>query len=105
MLDEKRYSAKDIAALYLKRWNVELYFRELKTTLGLDILRCKAPAMIEKEMLMYFIVFNTIKLLIYDNKKENIQADGMSFNTCRQILNAFSIEVSDRPIKNRLKKD
>jgi len=89
LLDDKQYPADMIAELYLKRWNVELYFRELKTTLGLDILRCKKPEMIRKEVLMYFIVFNTIKLVVNDARKENVQPDEMSFNSCRQIINSF----------------
>ena len=86
LLDEKQYPASVIAALYLKRWNVELYFRELKTTLGLDILRCKTPDMIRKEVLMYFIVFNAIKLMINDCRSDDVQPDGMSFSSCLQVL-------------------
>ena len=91
LLDEKRYPAETIAELYLKRWNVELYFRELKTSLGLDILRCKTPDMIEKEVLMYFIVFNAIKLIVNDSRQDTILPDEMSFNSCRQVLNNFAL--------------
>jgi hypothetical protein len=94
LLDETRYPSTIIAELYLKRWNVELYFRELKTTLGMDILRCKSPDMIQKEVIMYFIAFNAIKLMINDNKRQEIQSDEMSFNGCRQVLNALSANAN-----------
>ena len=94
LLDETRYPSTIIAELYLKRWNVELYFRELKTTLGMDILRCKSPDMIQKEVIMYFIAFNAIKLMINDNKRQEIQPDEMSFNGCRQVLNALSANAN-----------
>jgi IS4 transposase len=70
-LDLVKYPAEDIKEIYLKRWNVELYFRDLKTTLGMDILRCKSPDMVEKEILMNFIVFNMLKRLSYDSIKES----------------------------------
>ena len=44
LLDAEVYPASDIADLYLQRWDVELFFRDIKTTLGMDVLRCKTPA-------------------------------------------------------------
>jgi hypothetical protein len=66
LLDPLIYSAKGIADLYYRRWSVELFFRDLKTTTKMDILRCKSPAMIRKELLMYFIAYNAIRHLIYE---------------------------------------
>ncbi|WP_228058404.1 transposase, partial [Nostoc sp. LEGE 12447] len=48
LLDRATYSTLDIVGLYGKRWDVELDLRHLKTTLGMDILRCKTPSMIRK---------------------------------------------------------
>jgi len=50
LADSNLYSAKAIADLYFQRWDVELYFRDIKTTMGMDIIRCKTPGMIRKEM-------------------------------------------------------
>jgi len=61
LLDREAYSAEKLAGLYLKRWDVELFFRDIKTTMGMDILRCKTPEMIRKELLMYFIAYNCIR--------------------------------------------
>jgi len=66
LLDPLIYSAKDIAELYYRRWSVELFFRDLKTTTKMDILRCKSPSMIQKELLMHFIAYNAIRHLIYE---------------------------------------
>ena len=66
LLDPLIYSAKDITELYYRRWSVELFFRDLKTTTKMDILRCKSPSMIRKELLMYFIAYNAIRHLIYE---------------------------------------
>ena len=64
LLDRERYSAEVLADLYRQRWQVELFFRDLKTTLDMDVLRCRAPAMIRKEILMHFIVYNAVRALM-----------------------------------------
>lgn len=64
LLDHTVYPAEELAKLYFKRWDVELFFRDIKVTMGLDILRCKSPEMIRKEILIYFIAYNCIRRLM-----------------------------------------
>ena len=64
LTDSDTYSAKAIADLYFQRWDIELFFRDIKSTMGMDILRCKSPSMIRKELLMHFIVYNCLRLLM-----------------------------------------
>jgi len=56
LLDAKEYKADDVVMLYGKRWHVELDIRSLKTTLGMEELRCQTPFMLEKEILAYNLV-------------------------------------------------
>ena len=44
---------------------------------------------------MYFIVYNSIKLLANDSRMEGIQPDEMSFTSCRQSLNTFALNTID----------
>jgi hypothetical protein len=67
LLDATLYPAEVIADLYLKRWDVELSFRHIKTTLGMDILRCKTPEMVTKEITIYMIVYNAIRQLMFES--------------------------------------
>ena len=60
LLDAKRYPAEELAELYFKRWDVELFFRDIKTTMGLDILRCRTPEMIRKEILMSLLSYKFV---------------------------------------------
>jgi hypothetical protein len=64
LTDAKAYPAEAIRALYAQRWEVELHFHQIKILLGLDILRCKSPELIEKETLMHLIAYNLIRLLM-----------------------------------------
>ena len=60
----KEVSKKVLKALYRKRWNVELDLRNIKTTLGMDTLRCKSPEMAIKELWVYLLAYNLIRLLM-----------------------------------------
>ncbi len=48
---------------------VEIYLRDIKISLGMDILRCKTPDMVEKELHMHFIAYNLIRGLIMEAAK------------------------------------
>jgi hypothetical protein len=53
-----------LKALYQSRWQVELDIRNIKTTLGMETLSCKTPQMGEKEMWVYLLAYNLIRLLM-----------------------------------------
>jgi hypothetical protein len=53
-----------LKVLYRCRWNVELDLRNIKTTLGMEQLRCKTPAMAIKELWVYLLAYNLIRLLM-----------------------------------------
>jgi len=65
LLDPIVYPAALIKELYLKRWRVELFFRDLKTTMGIEVLRCESPEMVRKEILMSFIAYNCTRLVMW----------------------------------------
>lgn len=64
LLDPIAYPAERIAQLYLRRWDLELCFRDLKTTMGMEALRCQSPLMVHKELLAFLIAHNFIRCLI-----------------------------------------
>jgi hypothetical protein len=63
-LDAKAAPKNKLKALYLRRWNVELDLRNIKTTLGMARLRCKTPEMVVKELWVYLLAYNLIRLLM-----------------------------------------
>src|SRR5271167_813320 len=64
LLDPKLYPSQELAKLYFRRWNVELHFRQIKTMLGMDVLRCLTPRMVLKELAMHRIAYNLIRALM-----------------------------------------
>lgn len=61
LLDAKAFPADELAALYRRRWWVELDLRTLKSTLKLDVLRCKSPEMARKELRTGLLAYNLIR--------------------------------------------
>ena len=55
-----------LKGLYRQRWHVELDLRNIKTTLGMEHLRCKTPDMAVKELWVYLLAYNLIRLLMVE---------------------------------------
>ena len=66
LLDGEAYPDQAIAELYRRRWAVELCFRDIKTTLGLDVLRCQSPDLIVKEIWLQVIAYNLVRALMLE---------------------------------------
>lgn len=89
LLDEVTYPASVIAELYRQRWRVEVNFRDLKTTLGMDVIQSKTPDMVIKEICMFLIAYNLIRQLILDSQDEEEPTE-FAFKSCVQALLAHS---------------
>lgn len=80
LLDPDRYCAKELAELYRCRWQIEVNLRHLKQTMGMDVLRCKTPDGVEKELLMFAIVYNLVCAVIYEAAgRQGVRPDRISF--------------------------
>jgi len=87
LLDAEEYPASEVSKLYLQRWDVELFFRDIKTTMGMDILRCKTPDMVCKEILMHLIAYNCIRRLMFEAaRKKKVPVRRISFKGSVQAL-------------------
>jgi hypothetical protein len=64
LIDADKYPWQEVASLFVHRWEIELRFRDIKTTMGMELLRTKSPEMIRKEVLMHMIAYNVVRLLM-----------------------------------------
>lgn len=64
LLSPDRASRHALRQLYKDRWHVELTIRNIKTTMGLETFSCKSPAMAEKELWVYLLAYNLIRLIM-----------------------------------------
>lgn len=91
LLDAQHYPATELIALYARRWRLELCLRDVKTTLGLETLRCQAPAMVRKELLAGLIAHNLIRCVMAEAAwVEEAQLERLSFKGAVDALRQFS---------------
>ncbi len=64
LLDAELYPAEELLAAYVRRWRLELCLDDLKTTLGLETLKCLSPAMAQKELLVGLIAHNLLRCVM-----------------------------------------
>ena len=64
LLCPKETPKEALKLLYRQRWNVELDLRHIKTTLGMETLSCRTPDMAIKEIWVYLLAYNLIRLLM-----------------------------------------
>ena len=87
LFDQRQYPKEDLAQLFRRRWMAELYLRDIKSTMGMDILRCKTPDMVHKELIMYMIAYNLIRSLILQSSMIlQVQMDRLSFKGTLAIM-------------------
>ncbi len=90
-LNPREICKRELGSLFLQRWNVELDLRNVKDTLGMAMLSCKTPQMCEKELAVYMLAYNLIRLLM---AQAAVQADvlprQLSFKHTVQVWLAWS---------------
>jgi hypothetical protein len=90
LLDADEFSPNDLAQLYRARWNAELDLRSLKQTLQMDVLRCKTPELVRKEIWTHLLAYNLIRAIIAQAAtKHGIEPRSISFKGAVQTLEAF----------------
>jgi BarA-like signal transduction histidine kinase len=105
LTDAEQYTKDDIADLYRKRWLVELDIRSIKVSLGMDILRCKTPEMVRKEIWTCLLAYNLIrKTMLQAAHAAGVSPRELSFaNALTTIAASFvNLPVADDTTAERL---
>lgn len=80
LLDAQGYPKGELAALYHQRWRIETRLRELKITLGLDVLKCKTVAGVLKELAVFVLVYNLVRRVCLEAaRRQGVEPDRISF--------------------------
>jgi len=95
LLEPAAYPAAELAALYARRWRLELCLRDLKTTLGMEQLRCKSPDMAEKELLAYLVAHNLIRCVMAQAVAQHaVDLERISFKGTLDALRQYSAAIA-----------
>jgi len=103
LIDTDVFTKADLAQLYRARWNAELDLRSLKQTMRMEILRCKTPELVRKEIWTHLLGYNLIRTIIAQAAiKHGLSPRSMSFKGAVQTLEAFqpmiAIQGDDDPL-------
>ena len=89
LLDATLYPVEALAQLYYARWGIETNFAHLKTTMGLDGLKCKTVDGVLKELIVFALIYHLIRLgMIPAARRQQVDIDRISFSDAARWLAA-----------------
>ena len=90
LLDHEIYTKADLSTLFRQRWHAELDLRSIKIVLGMDLLRCKTPEMVRKEIWMTLLGYNVIRAVMAQASQEHrCDPRPVSFKGALQTVQEF----------------
>ena len=93
-----------IGALYERRWDGDVDLRSIKSTMKMDILRCKTPLMVQKEIWVYLLAYNLLRTVMAVAAAENgIEPRQVSFKGAKQTLMAFAPKLEAAQPEQRVR--
>jgi hypothetical protein len=103
LVDEKRYTAADLAELYRRRWHIELDLRHIKTTMGFDELRARSPEMALRELAVALVAYNFLRALLAKAAAHaGLAPERFSFAAAVQALRQFAPAPGQRASRRLL---
>lgn len=89
-LNNKKYHKKELAKLFELRWHLEINLKYIKEIMGMDMLSCKTPDMVMKEIGIHFLAYNFIRTIMAEAcERHNAIPNKISFKGTVQLLNKF----------------
>ena len=115
LLDCKAYPAREIVKLYKRRWDSELDIRNVKSVMGMNWLSCHTPEMLQRELMVYILAYNIIRITMVDAAKVSDRLPrNLSFKNAKDSWLQFGQDelqtndyawllwsISDAPLRKR----
>lgn len=94
LLDASLAAPAELDRLYRKRWNIEVDLRSIKAEMGMDILRCKTPEMVRKEVGVHLLAYTLVRAVMAQAASlAEVLARALRFKGTTQLLNAFQQQL------------
>jgi hypothetical protein len=104
LLDARAFPPQALAGLYVRRWRIELWFRDIKTSMGMERLRCKSPQMVHKELEMFFIAYNLIRAFMVEASAiYAVPVEQLSFKGTVDSVRQFSVAIAQARSRKKQK--
>lgn len=92
--DPETFSQQKIGALFRQRWHAELDLRSIKTVMQMDVVRCKTPDMVHKEIWAHLLAYNLLRSMMCATAEEfAMPVRNLSFKAALQLCNAFYLLI------------
>jgi hypothetical protein len=107
LCDAQRYRAAALAKVYRLRWRVETNLSHLKRTMKMDVLRSETVAGVTKELTMFALVYNLVRVVMWEAaRRQEVAVDRISFvDALRWLTSAEAAEPLPELIVNPLRPD
>ncbi len=94
LLDPAAFGKEEVAALFFRRWNIELDLRAIKVEMPMEVLRCQSPEMVEKEVWAHVLAYNLVRSqMVSAAEVDATEPRHLSFKGAMQTLRAFAEAV------------
>jgi Transposase DDE domain len=91
LTDPVEFGKEAVAALFLQRWNIELDLRSIKVEMQMDVLRCKTPEMVEREVWAHLLAYNLVRATMARAAEAHAaEPRRLSFKGAMQTMRAFA---------------
>jgi hypothetical protein len=95
LLDPVAFGSGELASLYRQRWHAELDIRSIKQAMKMDVLRCKSPEMVRKEVWGHFLVYDLIRDVMAEAaRRHDLVPRGLSFQGARPMIEGSRVELN-----------
>src|SRR5262249_47543216 len=89
LIDAAMYPAEALAELYRTRWRGEEHLKALKQTMKMDVLKCKTVDGVLKELTMYAVAYNLVRLTMVEaSGRQGVAVERISFIDALRWLRA-----------------
>jgi hypothetical protein len=102
LLDHRAFPAHAFEELYRRRWLAELFLRDIKISMRMDVLRCKTPGMVEKELATHILAYNLIRLTIWQAAcQHSVKPFEISFKSALTTTIQWAPMLADPHLSNK----
>lgn len=98
LLDARQVGKEALLELYHARWHIELDLRAIKSVMQMDVLRCKSPEMVRKEIAVRLLAYNLVRAVMAQAAfVGQVLPRQLSFKSTLQLIRAFEENLRHAP--------
>lgn len=98
ILDARQVDKAALLEIYQARWHIELDLRAIKSVMQMDVLRCKTPEMVRKEIAAHLLAYNLVRAVMAQAAfLGHVLPRQLSFKAALQLIRAFEENLRRAP--------